>query len=72
MRLSRNDIYLIKRIEDAEDRETELFNIISEYGLTPEQASGIQGELKEKGINIRTNEETENPTTGDPPWKKSI
>ena len=71
MRLNKNDNYLIKRIEGAEDREAELFSIITEYGLNQEQVSGIQRELEEKGINVRQDEEVKNPKTGDSPCPKS-
>lgn len=50
MQLSKNDEYLIKRIEDADDRERELFKVIREFGLTPDAVAQIQDELRERGI----------------------
>jgi len=65
MKLGSNDEYIIKRIEEADDREAELFSVIMEFGLNPSQVSEIQRELKAKGITVRMNDATKNPGTGD-------
>ena len=50
MRLSSNDDHILKRIEESENGEKELFAIIEEYGLSREQVLKIQEELKRRGI----------------------
>ena len=47
-KISDRDDEIMKRIESAEDKEREMFDIIVEYGLSPEDIMELQKELEQR------------------------
>ena len=47
-KISDRDDEIMKRIESAEDKEREMFDIIVEYGLSPEDVMELQKELEQR------------------------